>query len=402
MEAVPPQPSITPLLPSVAPPGVSVPTPPPPAGHTIALLAPLSGPLADIGQGLANAAQLALSPPGSPPLDVRDTGGTPQGAATAASAAIAAGDALIIGPLTAGETQAVAPIARQAGAAVLAFTNDPTMAQPGVWTLGITPLQQVQPMVGAELAQNKSRFAAALPNTPFGRALGVALAQAVQAAGAPPASIRFYENDNKAIAATMRDVSDYADRRGPLEARRRAALAQHTAAGRREAAALGRQPVPPAPFDALLLGATGENLAWLSTFLPYYDVSAPEVQVMGPTIWAAPQARQGATLDGAWYAGPDPAARASFAAAYAAKYGAPPPGVADFAYDAAAIGRVLAASGPYSATALCQPQGFSGVDGLLALRPDGSVARSLALFRISGPGATMIQPPAASLPPAAP
>ena len=36
--------------------------------NTITLLAPLSGQLADRGQALANAAQLALAGPGSPPL----------------------------------------------------------------------------------------------------------------------------------------------------------------------------------------------------------------------------------------------------------------------------------------------------------------------------------------------
>jgi hypothetical protein len=400
----PPRPFVT-TPPRVAPPPIPAPAPPappPPSGHTIALLAPLTGPLATIGQGLVNAAQLALAPVGSPPLDVRDTGGTPQGAATAAAAALAAGDGLIIGPLTAAETAAVAPAARAAGVAVLAFTNDPSQAGPGVWPLGITPLQQVRRMVDAAMAENKTRFAAALPTTPFGQALAAALSQATQAAGAPPPDIRFYENTNPAIAATIRDLSDYVNRRGPLEAKRRAALALQTPAGRKEAAALARQPVPPPPFDALLIGETGEPLAWLSSFLAYYDLSPPAVQVMGPILWSSPQARLGATLDGAWYAAPDPSARASFEAAYTAKYNAAPPGVADLAYDAAAIGRVLAANGPYSTAALCQPQGFSGVDGLLALMPDGSVRRGLALFQINGAGATMIQPAATALPAASP
>jgi hypothetical protein len=391
MPGLGPAPMAPPPMPS------SLPAPAGPAGRGIALLAPLSGPNAALGPALVNAAQLALAAEGSPALDVRDTGGTPEGASAAASAALGAGAALIIGPLTAAETAAVSPVARAAGVAVLAFTNDTGQAQPGVWTLGITPVQQVRRMVGTAMTQNKGRFAAALPNSAFGQSMAAALTQALSAAGAPAPDIRFYESSNAGISGTLRDLSNYAGRRGPLEAQRRAALALHTAEGRRQAADLSRQAIPPPAFDSLLLAETGDRLAWLASFLSYYDIETPVVQVMGPTLWAAPAARQGADLNGAWYAAPDPGVRASFDAAYAAKFGASPPGVADFAFDAAAIGRVLAAEGTFSVAAICQPQGFAGADGLLALQTDGTVRRGLALFAIDHAGATMIEPAPASV-----
>ena len=368
-----------------------------PSGRGVALLASLSGPNAALGPALVNAAQLALAAPGSPPLAVRDTGGTPAGAAAAARAALAAGAGLIIGPLTAAETAAVAPVARQGGVGVLAFTNDPSQAQPGVWTLGITPVQQVRRLVGAAMAQNKSRFAAALPNSPFGQSMAAALTQALASAGGPTPDIRFYESTNAGISGTLRDLSAYASRRGPLDAKRRAALALHTAEGRAEAADLSRQSIPPPPFDSLLLAETGEKLAWLASFLGYYDIAPPTAQVMGPALWAAPATRSGADLNGAWYAAPDPAARASFEAAYSAKYSTPPPGPADLAFDAAAIGRVLAQEGGFSFASLCRPEGFAGVDGLLALQTDGSVRRGLALFQIQRGGASIIEPAPASV-----
>ena len=364
-----------------------------PAGRGIALLAPLTGPNAERGQALVNAAQLALAQQGGPALDVRDTAGTPQGAAAAASAALAAGAGLIIGPLTGPETAAVAPLARPAGVAVLAFTNDPAQSQPGVWTLGITPVQQVRRLVGAAVARGKGRFAAALPNSPFGQSMGAALTQAVATAGGPSPDVRYYEGTNSGISSTIRDLSDYSARRGPLEAQRKAALAEHTAEGRREAANLSRQGGAPPPFESLLLAeANNERLAWLTSFLGYYDIDAPAVQVMGPALWAAPSVRSGAELNGAWYAAPDPAARATFETAYTTKYGAPPPGLADFAFDAAAIGRVLTREGNLSSAALCRPEGFAGVDGLLVLQTDGTVRRGLALFQIDRGGATVIEP----------
>jgi len=368
-----------------------------PTGGTVALLAPLTGPNAERGLALKQAAQLALSPPGSPRLDVRDTGGTAPGAAAAAQAAIAAGASLIIGPLTAAETAAVAAPARGAGIAVLAFTNDPAQAQPGVWTLGITPAQQVRRMVGSVLAQGKTRFAAVLPPNEFGAAMGRALTQALAAAGAPAPAIHVHDGTNPGIASTLRDVADYADRRGPIDAKIKEARAKHTPEGRKEAAELAKQPIPPAPFDALLLADTGEKLAWAASFLDYYDIDPPAVRVLGPALWASPAGRGGAALTGAWYAAPDPASRAAFDQDYQAKYGNPAPGLADFAFDAAAIGRVLAASGGYSVASLCRPEGFAGVDGVLALQADGTVRRGLAVFEIQRGGPTVVDVAPASL-----
>jgi branched-chain amino acid transport system substrate-binding protein len=388
------------LLGSGGPPGMAqpfAPATPAPFGHGVALLVGLSGPNAGLGQALVNAAQLALAAPGSPALDVRDTGGTQGGAAAAAQAAIANGAGLLIGPLTAQETAGVASVARSTGVAVLAFTNDPAQSQPGVWTLGITPVQQVRRLVGAAMTQNKPRFAAALPSTAFGQAMGAALTQALSAAGAPSPDVRYYEATNAAVSGTLRDLSQYAARRGPLEARRRAALAQHTAAGRKEAVELSRAQIPPPPFDALLLAETGDRLAWLSSFLSYYDIESPTVQVMGPALWASSAARAGADLHGAWYAAPDPATRASFEAAYTARYGAPPAGIADFAYDAAAIARVLASEGNFSFASICRPDGFAGVDGLLVLHADGTVRRGLALFAIGAGGPSIIEPAPAAI-----
>lgn len=363
----------------------------------VAILLPLSGPHADIGQPMLQAAKLALDAPDAPALDVRDTTGTPDGAAAAARAAIAAGDGLILGPLTSAETAAVAPIARAAGVAMLAFTNDPAQAQPGVWVLGITPGQQVRRLVTAVQGDGKTRIAALLPNNDFGRAMATALTQAAAARSLPPPDIRQYEPTMASINETARDLSDFAHRRGPIDAQIRAARAEGTAEGRRKAQELTREPIPPPPFDALLLGDTGEPLAEVAAVLPYYDIDASLVRILGPALWAS-TGSGGGQIIGAWYAAPDPAARAAFEQAYMAKYGAAPPPLSDLAFDAAAIARVLASHGGYSARTLAQPNGFAGVDGWLALQPDGSVRRGLAVFEFQRGGGSQMLAPAPTTP----
>ena len=362
-----------------------------PGKQTVAILLPLTGPRAEVGQSMLRAAQMALAAPGSPVLLAKDTAGTAEGAAAAAQAGIAAGAGLILGPLTSAETAAVAPVARAAGVAVLAFTNDSARAQPGVWTLGITPAQQVHRLVGAVQDQNKTRFAAMVPESDFGRAMRQALVQATATRGLPTPETRGYGQGMASITAAVRDISDYNGRRGPADARIRAARAAGGANGRREAATLGKQGVPPPPMDALLLADTGEPLSEIAALMPYYDLDRGSVRVLGPTLWADPASQSG-QFPGAWYAAPDPAFRADFVQAYVAKYGIPPSPVADLAVDAASIARLLAAGPGFSVGALTSPAGFAGVDGTIALLADGQVRRSLAVFEVQRGGAQMVAP----------
>lgn len=366
-------------------------------GGRVAILAPLSGPNAARGDALVHAAQLALDGPDSPALDVIDTQGTPDGAAQAAQKALAQGAGLLIGPLTAQETSAVAGPATQAGVPVLAFTSDRTQARPGVWVLGITPDQQVRRLVAASMSQGHGRFAALLPGSDFGNAMADALAQATAEAGAGTPDIRRVDGSLRGANAAVRDLSNYAARRGPLDAQIKAARANPTPENKKLAAELSRQSIPPPPFDALLLADTGDALSNIATMLPYYDVDPPAVRVMGPALWANPAARAGAGLNGAWYAAPDPAARETFAQQFADKYGQPAPGLADLAFDAAAIARVTAHDGGLTVTSLTRAEGFAGVDGVLALRPDGTVRRGLALFEIDRGGSRILEPAADSV-----
>ena len=347
----------------------------------VALLAPLSGPNAERGMALENAAKLALSDQGSPPLDVRDTAGTPNGAAAAARQAIAAGDAIIIGPLTAPETVAAANVAQPAGVPVLAFTNDPSVARPGVWTLGITPDQQVRRLVGAVMAMKQNRFAALLPRNQFGNAMGSALTESLSAAGAPAPDIKTYDGSLPAITPAVQSLAADAGRSGALT----------VTAPAPDQPAAAQAPIP-ANFDALLLADVGDRLATITSLLSSYQLLPPSVRLLGPILWSSPSARTGAEMDGAWYAAPEAGPRSGFDAKYTTAYKSSAPGLADYAFDAASLARALAQSGGYSITSLTRPDGFAGVDGVFALLPDGRVRRALAIFEIRDGQAQMIQP----------
>jgi branched-chain amino acid transport system substrate-binding protein len=377
--------------------------PVPPAGPAVgktsgnvALLLPLTGSLAPVGQVLENAAKLVFADNSTPSLDVRDTGGTPQGAAAAAQAAIAAGDGIILGPLTSAEAHAVAPVAQAAGVNVLAFTNDGSVAAQGIWPLGITPAQQVQRVVQQAANAGHTQLAALLPDSDFGHSLADAITAETSSLSEPSPQITFYDPGFSGVNQAVEQVSDFAGRGQGVEDQIKAAQDLGTAAGREKARELQHQQIPPPNFNALFIGATeGDTLAELANFLPYYDVNPPQVQFLGPALWStiAPQMAHQSVLLGALYAAPDPAAGAAFDAKYQTAYGATPPAIADVAFDAAAIAKVAAGGGGFTSTVLTAPAGFTGTDGVLVLQPNGQVRRGLAVFQIA-PGAPVIVSPA--------
>lgn len=368
----------------------------PEPGRRVAILLPLTGANAELGQSMLRAAQLVLDGPDAPALDARDTGGTPDGAAAAARGALEGGARLILGPLTNAETAAVATVARAAGVPVLAFTSDASQAQQGVWTLGITPGQQARRLVQAVQADNRTRLAAVVPQNPFGEALATGFVSSATSAGLPEPRVLRYSNGFTGLNAALKDVSGYNARRGAIEEQQRLARARSDADGRREAAELGKQDVPPSPVDALLLGAAGEQLGQAVPLLSFYDIGPDQVRILGPAIWAR-EAPRLAALSGAWYAAPDPALRAPFERNYAARHNAPPRELASLAYDAAGIARVVADQSGFPLNSLMRPEGFVGADGPLALQPDGSVRRGLAVFEIGPGGSRAVQPTPSSM-----
>ncbi len=359
----------------------------------MALLLPLSGPRADLGAAMLKAAQMALSVPGSPQLDVKDTQGAPDQARQAAQQAVSAGDRLILGPLTAEETVQVASVSQPAGVPVLAFTSDPAVASAGVWTLGLTPGEQMRRLVLAARDDGRQQLAAVLPQGALGDALQTALTEAAGEAGMTAPLIQRSEPGIGGFTEALKSISNYESRRGELAARIRALRDQTDPAARAQADELAAKPVERPPFDALLIGESGPTLEAAAGEMAGFDVTQPQVRVLGPALWSQQVGRLG-RLSGAWYASLDPATRGEFVAAYQGKYGIAPPAIADFAFDAAAIARVLNSENDFSSNALTRAEGFAGVDGAMLLLPDGHMRRALAVYQIEAGGYAHIVSPA--------
>lgn len=360
-----------------------------------ALLLPLTGPHAAVGEAMLNGATLALFDRGGDRLELvpKDTAGDPGRAAAAARQAIEEGAAIVLGPLFASETAAVAQVAGGAGVPVLAFTTDPAQARPGVWVVNLLPEPAVQRVVAAARAAGATRFAALVPDNAYGRLVLQAYRRAVADVGGVMVREEVYAGTNPDPA--VRRLADYAGRRAPIDAQIRAARALGTAEGRRRAAQIQREArIPPPDFDALLLADGGEQLRAVAALLPFYDIDDPPVRILGtPLLATMPDAGREPALVGAWYAAPDAARREAFEARFREAYGTAPPIVAGVAFDAAAIAAALAGAGQAPPTvSLTRPEGFIGALGIVRLMPDGTNQRGLALMEVRRDGVQVIEP----------
>jgi ABC-type branched-subunit amino acid transport system substrate-binding protein len=359
-----------------------------PTGTRIGFLVPLSGPNAILGKALLDAAQLAVFEVGDENLVLlpRDTGGTPEGAAAAAETAIAAGAKLIVGPLFAADVPAVAAKARPAGVSVLSFSNDLSVAGPGVFVMGVPPRAQIDRVIAFARSRGLLRFAGLLPNNSYGAAVENAMRDSMQKTGGQLSVIERYDPATSDASPVVRRLASYEARRANLQQQRRELEGRDDEASKQALRRLeGTDTLGEVRFDALVLPDFGDRLLSIAPLLPYYDIDPNRIRLLGTALWDDIRVTREPALIGGWFAAPPPEAREPFNKRYREVYRRDPPRLATIAYDATALAAVLARSegGPdFRAEAITNPVGFAGMDGVFRLLPDGAIERALAVIEI--------------------
>ncbi|MGH7045661.1 MAG: penicillin-binding protein activator [Stellaceae bacterium] len=355
----------------------------------VALLVPLSGPNAALGQAILNAAQLALFETGGDQLTLvpRDTKGTSSGAAAAAHAAIGDGVGLILGPLLASEVEAVKPIADDANLNVIAFSTVTDLAGGGTFLMGFLPRQEVVREVAYAHQRGIGRFAALVPETPYGHLMADALRDAASSSGATVTRVAFYDARSGDPSAAIARLLPAGTAGSPAP--------DPALSGSGTAAA----PAVTPDFDALLLPEGGDQLTALARKLVAAGLDTKATRLLGSGLWDVPDIADEPALLGGWFATSPPDARREFERRYRATYGRDPPRLASLGYDAAALAAVLArgqGGPPFSRAAILNPNGFTGVDGLFRFTPDGLVQRSLAVLEVEPQGNIVVSPAVSS------
>ncbi|MDA1021780.1 MAG: penicillin-binding protein activator [Proteobacteria bacterium] len=379
-------------------PGLRSSVPMPASGDTVrvALLVPLSGTNARLGQAMLNAAQLAVFAFADKKFEllVRDTKGTATGAVQAATVAVGDGASMILGPLLSASVRAVGPAARAANVPVVSFSSDRSIAGNGTYTMGFLPSAEINRIVAFARSKGILRYAALAPDTVYGETVVRALEAAVARAGGSVAKIQFYDPQADDFAPAVKALAEYDIRRQALLGQRKELEDKEDEISKRAHKRLERlQTIGKLPFDALLVADGGKRLQSIAALLPFYDIDPKKVRMMGTGQWDDKDIGAEPALLGGWFAAPSPVARSDFENAYKATFGKSPPRLATLAYDAAALAAVLARGkngADFSAAAITVPSGFWGRDGIFRFLPEGVAERGLAVMKVTRKGPEII------------
>jgi len=330
----------------------------------IALLLPLTGRAAAIGQAMQQAAEMSLFDSGGRDIALAsyDTGDTPDGAVQAYAKARTDGVALVLGPLFGPSAKALAPAVQKNGVNVIAFSNDESAAQPGVWVMGIAAAPQVRRVAEYAMTSGIRRFAVFAPQSSYGEEMARTLESYLAVHNATAVAVELF----------------------PAQALDLSAPAQRLA---RELKGDGKL--------AVLVPVGPPRLSAVLSALSNAGVDASSVQFIGTGVWDVPGIGSVSELKGAWYAAPDPARRADFERKFTATYGRPPQRLATLAYDAVALAAQLARrkpGGDFSAEAITNANGWAGVDGAFRLLPDGRSERALAVIEVQADRTLVVSP----------
>jgi branched-chain amino acid transport system substrate-binding protein len=334
-----------PALPQVAPAG----------GTMVAILLPLSGPSANLGAALLNAAEMALFELAGPDLTVLpyDSAGTADGAANAARQAIAQHADIIVGPLFAAEVRAVSPLAEAARVPVLSLSADQSVAGHGTYVMGFLPGPQAVTVAQYAAHQGKMRQAILAPSNEYGRRVANAVSNGLAGSGVTLGPVEYYDPAALDLTPALKRL-------------------------------LANRKDDDAGFDALLLPDDGQRLRRAGEQWAAQGIPAGKVTLLGTMLWDDSHPGDQPALAGGWYAAAASAGFADFANRYQRAYNAAPPRLASLAYDAAAIAIVLGkrSAHDFSPGILANPQGFAGVDGLFRLNLDGTITRAYAVKEV--------------------
>ena len=332
----------------------------------VAVLLPLTGGNSQkVAQSLKQAGELALFDFDNPSVELvpKDTRGTPDGAKTAAQEAVKEGAELIIGPLFANEVSAAAPEAQRAGIPMIAFSSDRKVAGNGVYLLSFLAGSDVPRIVSHAVTQGKTRFAALIPQTDYGRLVEQSFLGAVKQLGGQIVAVKSYPQDANGMLAPVREIAELAKKGQPPQ------------------------------FDVLFIPAGSDTLPALAPLLPYSEVDLTAVKVIGTSGWDYTGVGKEQALVGGWFSAPDPKGWTDFTKRYVETYGDVPPRLATLAYDAVSLAISLsnnAKGSRFTASTLTRASGFAGVDGLFRLRTDGTSDRGFAVLEVQRYGNQVI------------
>ena len=316
--------------------------------HRVALLLPLTGPDADVGQSIANATTLAM-------LDTRNATirmtsyDTALGVDAAARKAVADGNKLILGPLRSDDVVAVANIAGPAKVPVISFSNDIGAAGRNVFLMGHLPNQSIDRVVKYASAMGQTRFGAIVSRDVYGQRASSNFTNSVRAAGGAVVSIQEIDGTAASIEAATKKLA---------------------AAG---------------VMDAVLIADSGRVVMTAVPALRRNGVKT--AKILGTDRWNVDSSlTANVPMRGAWFAAVPDAMYRQYAEKYRLRFGKAPLRISSLGYDSVLLVARAAQNWKigtaFPVARLTDADGFSGIDGAFRFFANGQSERMLEVLEV--------------------
>ena len=323
--------------------------------HRIALLLPLSGQNAALGQSLANATTMALLDTNAQTVRITSYD-TASGPAAVAEKALKDGNRLVLGPVAAEDVAAIAAVTRAKGVPLLTYSNDASVAARDVFVMGNLPENSVARTVRYAASRGVKRYALLYPNGEYGARVRSAYEGAVTEAGGSLVTSESYDRANTSVVSAARR----------LKAR--------------------------GGFAAVLI-ADGPRFAAMAA----PQLKAPGIRILGTELWSGEASVSAApALRGAWYSAVSDARFAQFAESYKSRFGTAPWRTATQGYDSVLltvrVARDWKVGTPFPTARLADSGGFLGLDGPFRFSAGGMGERALEVREVRAGGVTILSP----------
>lgn len=326
--------------------------------HRVALLVPMTGTNAGVGEAIANAANMAVLDTGGKTIRIT-TYDTATGATAAAQKAIAEGNKLILGPLLAEDVRAVSAVGRAAKVPLISFSNDISVAGNGTYLMGFVPTQSIDRVVAHARAAGMTKFAGLVPNGLYGQRASAALLRSVQAAGGQVVAMQNFDRSTASITSSISKLS------------------------------------AASPYDAVLIADSG-RVALQAVPIIRRGAGA-KAKILGTELWNTEGTlSKSPMMAGAWFASVSDGLYTQLATKYRARFGKGPYRLASLGYDSVLLVTKVAGGwkigAPFPVGQLSDAGGFSGIDGAFRFGRDGVAERALEVQQVNASGFAVIAP----------
>ena len=324
--------------------------------HRVAMLVPLSGEHAAVGQSLANAATMALLDTNTANMRITsyDTAG---GSAEAARKAIFDGNGLILGPLLSEDIAAVKSVAGPARVPLISFSNNSEVAGDGAYVMGQIPAQSIERTMRHAIDQGLTEFGALVPSGEYGRRASASMLAFARANGARVLGMESYDRSTASLTTAVDRLAAKGD------------------------------------YQAILV-ADGARMAVRAG--PLLRDREAGARLLGTELWSGEaQIAQARSLRGAWFSAVPDGRYQRFADSYRSRFGAAPYRISTLGYDAVLLA-IKSSQGwdlgeRFPADELREEGGFIGLDGAFRFE-DGLVRRSFEVREVTPDGVRVVSP----------